>query len=199
VVLLLTSSVRGNHAGNSSSSSSTSVLSPDDTTFDYDDTSLFCQQIGVPMESIPFLQFDKLIEEVRRPLFALTAGTSSTAEANEQLWYYLVQKFSETRIGDPNDNHNFSYLYQLHSLSRGGVITVCRTTYIIITELKNTLREVFTRFGMNYNLYEQNMNQFIDTTKISESMTALICVTFLAEWLELAGEQEVSYALNKII
>ena len=78
------SSVRGNHAGNSSSSSSsTSVLSPDDTTFDYDDTSLFCQQIGVPMESIPFLQFDKLIEEVRRPLFALTAGTSSTAEANE--------------------------------------------------------------------------------------------------------------------
>ena len=215
-------SVRGNHAGNSRSSSSTSVLSTDDTTFDYDDTSLFCQQIGVPMESIPFLQFDKLIEEVRRPLFALTAGTSSTAEANEQLRYYLVQKFTKNRIGDPNDNRNFSYLYQLHSLSRG-VITVCRTTYIIITGVslsaiehaqrlvrKNTspesiilrgtdrnlkedsLREAFTRFGMNYNLYEQNMNQFIDIMKIPESMTALICVTFLAEWLELAGEQEVS-------
>jgi hypothetical protein len=41
---------------------------------------------------------------------------------------------------------------------------------------------------MNYNLYEQNMNQFIDIMKIPESMTALICVTFLAEWLELAGE-----------
>jgi hypothetical protein len=91
-------SVRGNHAGNSSSSSSTSVLSPDDTTFDYDDTSLFCQPIGVPMESIPFLHFDKLIEEVRRPLFALIAGTSSTAEANEQLRYSLVQKFTENRI-----------------------------------------------------------------------------------------------------
>jgi len=95
----VSTSVRGNHAGNSSSSSSsTSVLSPDDTTFDYDDTSLFCRKIGVPMESIPFLQFDKLIEEVRRPLFALIAGTSSTAEANEQLRYSLVQKFTENRI-----------------------------------------------------------------------------------------------------
>ena len=178
----------------------------------------------MPMSSIPILEFDKFIEEVRRPLFALTAGTTSKEEANDQIRYYLVQKFTENRIGDPSNKHNFLYHYQLHSLSRG-VITVCKTTYIIITGIsvtaidyaqrlvrKNTsaesiilkgcddelslkqesLKEAFVSFGMNYNLYQQNVNQFVDIMKIPDSPTAFICVTFLAEWFELAGEQEVS-------
>ena len=211
--------------GTSSSSGSISVLSSldEETSFDVEDSSLFCQQIGVPRTSIPSLEFDQFIEEVRRPFFALTAGTTSTEEANDQLRYYLVQKFTENRIGDPNDKHNVLYLYQLHSLSRG-VITVCKTTYIIITGVslsvieyaqklvrKNTspesiilrgtdndrslkqesLKDAFSSFGMNYNLYQQNINQFVDIMKIPESPTAFICVTFLAEWFELAGEQEV--------
>ena len=122
--------IQGSHASKSSrrsvrgsNNSNSSVLSVDtDTTFDGLDSSLFCQQIGMPTSSIPYLEFDKFIEEVRRPLFALTAGTTSTEEANDQLRYYLVQKFTENRIGDPDNKQNFLYLYQLHSLSRG-VIT----------------------------------------------------------------------------
>jgi hypothetical protein len=98
-----------NRRRSTSSSSSISVLSSLDEetkTFDVEDSSLFCQQIGVPTTSIPSLEFDQFIEEVRRPFFALTAGTTSTEEANDQLRYYLVQKFTENRIGDPNDKHN---------------------------------------------------------------------------------------------
>ena len=217
------SSVHQQRSNRSSSNSSSSAFSIDDdvTTID---SSVYCQQIGMPMSSIPILEFDKFIEEVRRPLFALTAGTTSKEEANDQIRYYLVQKFTENRIGDPSNKHNFLYHYQLHSLSRG-VITVCKTTYIIITGIsvtaidyaqrlvrKNTsaesiilkgcddelslkqesLKEAFVSFGMNYNLYQQNVNQFVDIMKIPDSPTAFICVTFLAEWFELAGEQEVS-------
>ncbi len=81
--------IQGSHASKSSrrsvrgsNSSNSSVLSVDtDTTFDGLDSSLFCQQIGMPTSSIPYLEFDKFIEEVRRPLFALTAGTLSTEPA----------------------------------------------------------------------------------------------------------------------
>jgi len=210
------------HSNRSSNSSigSSSFATDDDTTFG---GSLYCQQIGMPTSSIPILEFDKFIEEVRRPLFALTAGTASKEEANDQIRYYLVQKFTENRIGDPDNKHNFLYQYQLHSLSRG-VVNVCKTTYINITGISSTaidyaqrlvrkntsaesiilkgsdersvkqesLKEAFESFGMNFNLYEHNINQFVDIMKIPDSPTAFMCVTFLAEWFELAGEQEVS-------
>jgi hypothetical protein len=44
---------------------------------------------------------------------------------------------------------------------------------------------------MNFNLYQQNINQFVDIMKIPDTPAACICVAFLAEWFELAGEQEV--------
>jgi hypothetical protein len=213
-------SVHHSNRSSSSSISSSSFAIDDDTTFG---GSLYCQQIGVPTSSIPILEFDKFIEEVRRPLFALTAGTASKEEANDQIRYYLVQKFTENRIGDPDNKHNFLYQYQLHSLSRG-VVNVCKTTYINITGISSTaidyaqrlvrkntsaesiimkgsdersvkqesLKEAFESFGMNFNLYEHNINQFVDIMKIPDSPTAFMCVTFLAEWFELAGEQEVS-------
>ena len=176
-------------------SSNSSILSVDtDTTFDGLDSSLFCQQIGMPTSSIPYLEFDKFIEEVRRPLFALTAGTTSTEEANDQLRYYLVQKFTENRIYDPENKQNHLYIYQLHSLSRG-LITVCKTAYIIMTGVsvqaidyaqrlvrkeisaesillgksddtttskKDALKEAFQQFSLDYNLYEQNFNCYVD-------------------------------------
>ena len=192
------SSVHQQRSNRSSSNSSSSAFSIDDdvTTID---SSLYCQQIGMPMSSIPILEFDKFIEEVRRPLFALTAGTNSKEEANDQIRYYLVQKFTENRIGDPSNKHNFLYHYQLHSLSRG-VITVCKTTYIIITGIsvtaidyaqrlvrKNTSAESIILKGCDDEL---SLKQ--ESLKIPDSPTAFICVTFLAEWFELAGEQEVS-------
>ena len=184
---------------------------------------IFCSSINIPINEIPAFAFDQFLEEVRRPFFALQAGVDSPAEASEQLRYYLVQKFTENRIGDPDNKQNFFYLYQLHSLSRG-TITVCKTTYIVITGIsvaaidyaqrlvcRNTsaesiilrdcdgrnakqesLKEAFSSFGLNYNLYQQNINQFVDIMKIPDSTTAFLCVTFLAEWFELAGEQEVT-------
>ena len=125
----------GGSVHNRSNRSASSSIVDDDTTFD--GGSLYCQQIGIPTSSIPILEFDKFIEEVRRPLFALTAGTTSKEEANDQIRYYLVQHFTENRIGDPDNRHNFVYQYQLHSLSRG-VITVCKTTYVIITGISVT-------------------------------------------------------------
>ena len=107
----------------SSNSSSSSSIVDDDTTFD---GSLYCQQIGVPTSRIPILEFDKFVEEVRRPLFALTAGTTSKEEANDQIRYYLVQHFTENRIRDSDNKHNFVYQYQLHSLSRGVKDNLCQ-------------------------------------------------------------------------
>jgi hypothetical protein len=54
-----------------------------------------------------------------------------------------------------------------------------------------TLKETFGQFGLDYNLYELNINGFIDVMKIPDSPTAFICVAYLAEWFELSGEQEV--------
>ena len=195
----------------SSSSSASSASSHYDEDSSFDSSFLFCQQIGIPTPNIPTFEFDKFVEEVRRPLFEFKAGTSSDEEANNQLRYYLVQKFTENRVGDPDNKQNFLYLYQLHSLSRG-TITVCKTTYIVITGIsvaaidyaqrlvrKNTsaesiilrdcdgrnakqesLKEAFSSFGLNYNLYQQNINQFVDVMKIPDSTTAFLCVTFLA-------------------
>eukprot|EP01036_Dinobryon_divergens_P030767 gene30767-40063_t len=88
-----TSSKRSSQRSNRSSSSSNSSCA-----------FLYCQQIGMPMSIIPILEFDKFIEKLRRPLFVLTAGPTSKEEANDQIRYYLVQKFTENRIGDPNSN-----------------------------------------------------------------------------------------------
>jgi hypothetical protein len=155
-------SVRGSISSNSS------VLSVDtDTTFDGLDSSLFCQQIG----SIPHLEFDKFIEEVRRPLFALTAGTTSTEDANDQLrYYYLVQKFTENRIGNPDNKQNFLYLYKLHSLTRG-VVTVCKTTYIFITGIS------FSAITGNASRNIPNtMCDLVGTFLISAKMFLIPCV-----------------------
>ena len=123
----------GNGRRRSSSSSASAALSHYDEDSSFDNSSfLFCQQIGIPTPNIPTFEFDKFVEEVRRPLFEFKAGTSSDEEASNQLRYYLVQKFTEYRIGDPDNKQNFLYLYQLHSLSRGTTI-VCKTTCIVIT------------------------------------------------------------------
>ena len=87
------------------------------------DSYLLCQHIE---------GFDQFIEEVRKPLYLLQAGTDSETEANKQLRYYLVQKFTENRVFDADNKHNYEYIYQLHSLSRG-VVTVCKMAYIILT------------------------------------------------------------------
>lgn len=192
------------------------------------DNYLYCQQIGVPTEDIPSIAFDQFLKEIRQPIHALQAGAVSEAEANEQLRYYLVQKFTENRIYDDSDNkHNHLYLYQLHSLSRG-IITVCKMAYIIITGVSvqaieysqrlvrnnvsaesiilgksdqptktkgDSLKEAFEQFHLDYYRYQQNINHFVDIMKIPDSPTAFMCVTFLAEWFELAGEQEVCYII----
>jgi hypothetical protein len=72
------SSQRSNRSSSSSSNSSSAFsIDDDDTTFD---GSLYCQRIGMRISSIPILEFDKFIEEVRRPLFALTAGSTSNSQ-----------------------------------------------------------------------------------------------------------------------
>ena len=62
--------IQGSHATSKSSrgsvrgsnSSNSSVLSVDtEPTFDGLDSSLFCQQVGMPTSSIPYLEFDKFI------------------------------------------------------------------------------------------------------------------------------------------
>jgi hypothetical protein len=175
-------------------------------------------------EEIPALAFDQFLKEIRQPFHALQAGAGSDEEASKQLRWYLVQKFTENRTYDPENKHNFLYLYQLHSLSRG-IITVCKTAYIIITGVSlqaidysqrlvrdnvsaesillgkadqetktkgDSLKEAFEKFSLDYNLYQQNINHFVDFMKIPDTTTAFMCVTFLAEWFELAGEQEVN-------
>ena len=182
---------------------------------------IYCQQIGIPTSSIPSNPFDQFLEEVRQPFYKFQVGATSEAEINEQLRYYLVQKFTENRIADSENKQNQTYIYQLSSLSRG-LITVCKSAYIHITGISNqaieyaqrlvrkkksaeaillagghdqstakSLKEAFGRFNLDYNLYEQNINNFVDVTKIPDSSTAFMCVAFLAEWFELAAEQEV--------
>jgi hypothetical protein len=190
------------------------------------DSYVFCQQVGVPPDTIPVHAFDQFLEEVRKPFRQLVAGAENQKVANEQLHYYLVQKFTENRVCDVSDdtNHNSMYTYQVYSLSRG-ITTVCKTAYIILTGisvdaidyaqkrvrnnvsaesiiLRNSdekrsktkddqLKEAFEKFNLDYNLYSQNINRFVDILKVPDSQTAFICVTFLAEWFELAGEHEV--------
>ena len=217
------SSISGQQRRKNSSSSSSSSTCSTTTSSTISDNFLYCQGINVPINEIPIFEFDQFLEEVRRPIFALQAGAESAEEASEQLRYYLVQKFTENRISDPVNKRNHLYIYQLHSLSRG-IITVCKTAYIIMTGVSlqtidysqrlvrdgispesiilgksddttkskgDSLKEAFQYFSLDYNKYEQNINHFVDVMKIPDSTTAFMCVTFLAEWFELAGDQEV--------
>ena len=60
---------------------------------------------------------------------------------------------------------------------------------------EDQLKEAFEEFNLDYNLYSLNINRFVDIMMVPDSQTAFMCVTFLAEWFELAREQEV---INKI-
>ena len=95
-----------NRSTSSSSSISSSSVPPRDI-----DSFLFCQQVGVPSDTIPFIAFDQFLEEVRKPLRQLIAGSGNQAEANDQLRYYLVQKFTENRVYVSDSNHNTIYIY----------------------------------------------------------------------------------------
>ena len=196
------------------------------------DSFLFCQQVGIPSDTIPFIAFDQLLEEIRKPLRQLIAGSGNQAEANDQLRYYLVQKYTENRVyasEDGSNHHNTLYIYQVYSLSRG-ITTVCKTSYVVLTGIsvqaidyaqrlvrnnisaesiilsnfdeintktkEDQLKEAFEEFNLDYNLYSLNINRrFVDIMMVPDSQTAFMCVTFLAEWFELAGDQEV---INKI-
>jgi hypothetical protein len=179
----------------------------------------YCQGIGISKSNMGICAFDSFVEEVRRPLSELIRGCPSEVEANKQLRYYLVQKFTENRVFV--SKNNYSYIYQLHSLSRGA-IPVCKTAYIIITGLKasiidyaqrqvregisaesilfdkeddsehkiSSLKDAFDHFALDFSLYEQNLNNFVDVVNIPDTSTGFICATFLAEWFQLAGEQE---------
>jgi hypothetical protein len=222
--------VQGRRSHNRNTSSSSSISSGSEPTRD-SDSYLFCQQVGVPSDTIPFLVFDQFLEEVRKPLRQLIAGSGTPAEANEQLRYYLVQKFTENRVNvsDGGGNHNTLYIYQVYSLSRG-ITTVCKTSYVVLTGIsvqaidyaqrlvrnnisaesiilgnsdekktktkEDQLKEAFEEFNLDYNLYSLNINRFVDIMMVPDSQTAFICVTFLAEWFELAGEQEVKLKYN---
>ena len=59
-----------------------------------------------------------------------------------------------------------------------------------------SLKSAFDLFRLDYNLYAQNINNYVDITKIPDSTAGFLCVTFLAEWFELAGEQEAIIYLN---
>jgi hypothetical protein len=215
----------GHRSHNSKTSNSSSSSSGSEPTRDID-SYLFCQQVGVPSDTTPFLVFDQFLEEVRKPFRQLTAGSGNQAEANDQLRYYLVQKFTKNRVNvsDGGGNHNTLYKYQVYSLSRG-ITTVCNTSYIVLTGIsvqaidnaqrlvrnnisaesiilgnsdekktktkEDQLKEAFEGFNLDYNLYSLNINRFVDIMMVPESQTASICVAFLAEWFELAGEQEV--------
>jgi hypothetical protein len=115
-----------------SSSSSTSSSASSSYSRLASDKFLFCQQVGIPRDDIPVHPFDQFLEEVRKPFYELQCGVGSATEANDQLRYYLVHKFTENRVYDPENKHNYLYIYQLHSLSRV-IITVCKTAYVIIT------------------------------------------------------------------
>lgn len=54
----------------------------------------------------------------------------------------------------------------------------------------NSLRAAFDHFALDFNLYEQNINNFVEVVNIPDTPTGYICATFLAEWFQLAGEQE---------
>ena len=73
--------VQGRRSHNRNTSSSSSISSGSEPTRNID-SYLFCQQVGVPSDTIPFLVFDQFLEEVRKPLRQLIAGSGNQAAAN---------------------------------------------------------------------------------------------------------------------
>ena len=182
---------------------------------------MYCRQIGIPENHISNSAFDCFVEEVRKPFYDMMLGTESDTDRDKQLLYYLVQKFTENRQQATN-KHNFKYIYQLHSLSRG-TISVCKFAYIVITGIKDeminyaqrlvrdqvsaesilfgkdessedrkirSLRDAFDHFALDFNLYQQNINSYVEVNNIPDTVTGFICTTFLMDWFQLAGEQE---------
>ena len=75
--------VQGRRSHNRNTSSSSSISSGSEPTRNIDSYLFFCQQVGVlPSDTIPFLVFDQFVEEVRKPLRQLIAGSGNQAAAN---------------------------------------------------------------------------------------------------------------------
>ena len=174
---------------------------------------MYCRQIGIPENHISNSAFDCFVEEVRKPFYDMMLGTESDTDRDKQLLYYLVQKFTENRQQATN-KHNFKYIYQLHSLSRG-TISVCKFAYIVITGIKDeminyaqrlvrdqvsaesilfgkdessedrkirSLRDAFDHFALDFNLYQQNINRYVEVNNILDTVTGFVCTTLLMDW-----------------
>ena len=147
----------GRRLHNRKSSNGSSISSGSEPTRDID-SYLFCQQVGVPSDTIPFLVFDQFLEEVRKPFRQLTAGSGNQAEANDQLRYYLVQKFTENRVNDSDGggNHNTLYIYIM--MGRVGMEILLVYTYIIKYFFNIAYMRIYAR--ININTYTQYISKF---------------------------------------
>jgi hypothetical protein len=45
-----------------------------------------------------------------------------------------------------------------------------------------SLRDTFDYFALDFNLYEQNLNNFVEVNNVPESEAGFICTTFLMDW-----------------
>ena len=111
-----------------------------------------------------------------------------------QILYFPTRKFSACQ-------EQFQSLVTLESTSFTGfsnTATRIRASPFdldLMEHIEHCSVEAFEEFNLDYNLYSLNINRFVDIMMVPDSQSAFMCVTFLAEWFELAGDQEV---INKI-
>ena len=180
---------------------------------------MYCQEIGVPVNHISNSAFDCFVEEVRKPIYEMMVGTANDSERDKQLLYYLVQKFTENRQATSKHNFKYTYqLHSLSrgtvSVCKFAYIVITGIKDEIINYAQRqvreqvsaesilfgnndsedrrmrSLRDTFDYFALDFNLYEQNLNNFVEVNNIPESEAGFICTTFLMDWFQLAGEQE---------
>ena len=58
------------------------------------------------------------------------------------------------------------------------------------------LRHHFEDFGLDYKLYYNNVQQFIHMPAVPDTLAGLLCATFLSDFFEICGEQEVKLYFN---
>ena len=63
----------------------------------------------------------------------------------------------------------------------------------IASDIKNniTIEECFDFFEINYQHYSNNLQCFLDLSKVPDTPTALIATAFLVDFFQICGEQEV--------
>jgi len=183
-----------------------------------------CQKVAESSENetLTFNEFRQFIKEARAPIDRIR-------NSDNELLAYLVRIFGHSRgKTDEKQNSNWDYSVYTLKTKNISVCRIAYYAIMGISENKvnyaqqlirkeysdgylyesiskpdtskiTKLKKIFEDFGLDYNLYYNNVQQFIHMPAVPDTLAGLLCATFLSDFFDICGEQEVKLYFNRYL